>query len=675
MTIIRGLIAGIGLNPYRKRRLSAQSLVSLARYAIASAQLLAILLLPGYAGFVRRTISRPVDLMVIGAQKSGTTWVHAQLQKTGLAVVSDVKECHHFDRGRSGSIRTYMKQFSGAASGRPIIEVAPDYGPLPRWRIKAIHRLFPELRLAFIARNPVSRAWSGTRMETSFDRGIAVDAVPQRDLLDHLGLPRSRRYADYAKFLQDWVGIFGAERLRVFPFEGIKDAPSELIAELVAHASRKTTDQQHSQPTGGVVFNGNATDMHDAIRQKLRRDYLPFVRSFTTFATRVDTTCPWAQIAETWTSDALSVHKQPEQNRHALVVCGFCPNPDANSSGQKLAFRRIEEIAARYAKVDVIYFINTLDRLDQKAARTNWPQNMGTLTAINLTWRHRIGGAIAHPFLPFFASSRRLAGQKTIERHLSNPCYTDFFADFSQGLAAIPPRYLALFNFRQHDIVSRLYDRKAQHATGLRRAANRVEAARSRRWEKNAWPGVLRLETLSVDDAVTIQRAHPVADISAQAVRGTVQVPAHLRTSETIIPGRLIFWGNLSRAENIDAALRMARDLLPEIRKVIPTAHLWIVGAHPTKDVIALESETVHVTGFVDSPASAFCSAAAAVVPLRFGSGVKIKVIETLDAGIPTVTSEVGSEGISDNKLLISTRSDEQFIAETCNVLMRETVT
>lgn len=671
MTLIRDIVAHAGLNPYRTRRLSVRSLIGLTRYAVASAQMLAVLSVPGYAGFIRRNMPRPVDMMVIGAQKSGTTWVHAQFQTNRLAVVSDIKECHHFDRGRLGSLRHYLRQFGDLADDRPIIEVAPDYGPLSKWRIKAIQRLFPELRLAFIARNPVTRAWSGTRMETSFDRGMPVDAVPQRDLLDHLGLPRSLRYADYAKCLQGWVDIFGSDRLRIFPFEMIEGAPSELIADLVAHASRKTTHQQQPQQTGGAVFNGNAANMHDAIRQKLRRDYLPYVPSFTAFAARIDARFDWSQIAQEWASDALAPQDQPEQNRHALVVCGFCPNPDANSSGQKLAFRRIEEIAARFARVDVVYFVNRLDRLDHKNAGPHWPENIGTVTAINLTWRHRMAGVMAHPRLPVFAASRRCAGRKVIERHLSNPRYSDFFADFSQGLAAIPSRSFGLFNFRQHDIVSRLYDRKAQHATGLRRAINRIESARSRRWETKAWAGALRIETLSVDDAAFIQQTCPAAEINAQAAQGTITVPAHLRTCATIIPGRLIFWGNLSRAENIDAAVRMARDLLPEIRKTIPVAHLWIVGAHPAKDVIALEGDAVHVTGFVDNPVNAFCAAAAAVVPLRFGSGVKIKVIETLDAGIPTITSEVGSEGIAENKLLISTRTDEQFIAETCKVLLR----
>ena len=58
------------------------------------------------------------------------------------------------------------------------------------------------------------------------------------------------------------------------------------------------------------------------------------------------------------------------------------------------------------------------------------------------------------------------------------------------------------------------------------------------------------------------------------------------------------------------------------------------------------------VTGFVDDPSDLFATLDIAVAPLRLGSGVKIKVFETIDAGIPTVVTQVGGEGIPSHPLL-----------------------
>ena len=71
----------------------------------------------------------------------------------------------------------------------------------------------------------------------------------------------------------------------------------------------------------------------------------------------------------------------------------------------------------------------------------------------------------------------------------------------------------------------------------------------------------------------------------------------------------------------------------------------------------------MHVTGYVEDPSDIFATLDVAVAPLRLGSGVKIKVFETIDMGIPTVVSPVGGEGIEDHPNLDRTTTDEEFAA------------
>ena len=171
-----------------------------------------------------------------------------------------------------------------------------------------------------------------------------------------------------------------------------------------------------------------------------------------------------------------------------------------------------------------------------------------------------------------------------------------FNADFSQGIAAFPAASMVLCTLRQHDVVSKLYQRQSDRASGLRALAYRFEAARARHWESRVWNGVMRITTLTEENARNIRACCPEVEISAEVVRGTIDTDPEDRNLSTIVPGRIGFWGNMARFENVDAVEHMVTNLLPRIRKYCPEAHVWIIGAHPTAKVESLSSDVVHVT-------------------------------------------------------------------------------
>ena len=171
-----------------------------------------------------------------------------------------------------------------------------------------------------------------------------------------------------------------------------------------------------------------------------------------------------------------------------------------------------------------------------------------------------------------------------------------FNADFSQGIAAFPAASMVLCTLRQHDVVSKLYQRQSDRASGLRALAYRFEAARARHWESRVWNGVMRITTLTEENARNIRACCPEVEISAEVVRGTIDTDPEDRNLSTIVPGRIGFWGNMARFENVDAVEHMVTNLLPRIRKYCPEAHVWIIGAHPTAKVESLSSDVVHIT-------------------------------------------------------------------------------
>lgn len=108
----------------------------------------------------------------------------------------------------------------------------------------------------------------------------------------------------------------------------------------------------------------------------------------------------------------------------------------------------------------------------------------------------------------------------------------------------------------------------------------------------------------------------------------------------------VVFLGNYGAAPNYDAAHFLARQVWPRVRAARPDARLVLAGAHPNEAIQALAAADIAVTGWVPDLNEVFAHAAVAAIPLRFGAGVKSKVLQALARGVPLVASTIALEGI-----------------------------
>jgi glycosyltransferase involved in cell wall biosynthesis len=110
----------------------------------------------------------------------------------------------------------------------------------------------------------------------------------------------------------------------------------------------------------------------------------------------------------------------------------------------------------------------------------------------------------------------------------------------------------------------------------------------------------------------------------------------------------LVFTGTLDFRPNIDAVVWFCEQVLPHIKKEIFHIHLYIVGKSPTREVRRLgEDAAVTVTGYVGDVRPYIAHAKIYVVPIRMGSGTKLKVLEAMAMGIPVISTSLGAEGIA----------------------------
>jgi GT2 family glycosyltransferase/glycosyltransferase involved in cell wall biosynthesis len=108
----------------------------------------------------------------------------------------------------------------------------------------------------------------------------------------------------------------------------------------------------------------------------------------------------------------------------------------------------------------------------------------------------------------------------------------------------------------------------------------------------------------------------------------------------------IVFVGNFRHYPNGDAVLFFAKEIFPLVKKKIPKAKFLVVGSFPPKKILALNSEGITVTGWVEDLRQYLGEATVFVAPIRLGSGVRGKVVEAFAMGKAIVGTPVAFEGI-----------------------------
>ncbi len=135
----------------------------------------------------------------------------------------------------------------------------------------------------------------------------------------------------------------------------------------------------------------------------------------------------------------------------------------------------------------------------------------------------------------------------------------------------------------------------------------------------------------------------------------------------------LLFVGSYGHPPNRDAALWLASEIFPAVLRARPNARLILAGSAPTQSILSLAGPAISVPGRLTEQALSelYDSARVVLAPLRFGAGVKGKVLEALSLGVPLVTTSVGAQGIPDLGAIVPVVDDtEHLVAATVRLLI-----
>lgn len=125
----------------------------------------------------------------------------------------------------------------------------------------------------------------------------------------------------------------------------------------------------------------------------------------------------------------------------------------------------------------------------------------------------------------------------------------------------------------------------------------------------------------------------------------------------------LIFSGNMNYAPNVDAAVYLATEIFPLLKKEFPDLRLVLCGANPAARVKALQNQDVIVTGWVDSMPEWYAQSKIFVAPLRMGTGLQNKLLEAMSMKLPCITSSLAGRPLesaeSENAILVCHSTDD----------------
>jgi polysaccharide biosynthesis protein PslH len=213
---------------------------------------------------------------------------------------------------------------------------------------------------------------------------------------------------------------------------------------------------------------------------------------------------------------------------------------------------------------------------------------------------------------------------------------------------------LALFRFPpeaklvldEHNVDYEVYARMHEtERSPLRRAFYGSQERRFVRFEQRSWQEVAAVVATSEREA-EIMRSH-APDTNVAAVPNGVDVEYFRPEPAPVARGTVVFNGVLDYRPNIDGVNFLVDEVLPLVRKQRPEVRLTVVGRGSESAVEALRRRDIDATGEVPDVRPYLRGAEVVVVPIRMGSGTRLKVVEGLALGKPVVSTTLGCEGVN----------------------------
>jgi len=243
------------------------------------------------------------DFIGIGAQRSGSGWLHRNLRLHPDIWLTPIKELHYFDSRERGIPEGILKKFFSKqwphkgtkrllaarlwakrrncrlsewlwdydfffkerndqwygslfeqGVGRCAGEITPSYAVLKKQSVTDIYKLMPHTKIIFMLRDPIDRAWSQAVKEFVKHKNRPLDTVTEDEWVECFTHPRVKDRSDYLRTLDMWGRFYPDEQIFTGFFEDVNDDPGGLLLNLYQFLGVEASER-HLPPNRGNVVN------------------------------------------------------------------------------------------------------------------------------------------------------------------------------------------------------------------------------------------------------------------------------------------------------------------------------------------------------------------------------------------------------------------------------------
>jgi hypothetical protein len=218
-----------------------------------------------------------LNFVGIGAQKAGTTWLYSHLERHPDIVFPRRKEYHFWNtwNGKiNGHFSDFCSDFSDDSSNLKYGDFTPAYSILPIERIRWLQAFEPDVKIIYILRNPIDRAWSAAKMMLKRAQLVRDEASDQW-FLDVINSAASIKRSDYETCLRNWYRVFSKEQILILRFDEIVTDPLSLIRRCSDFLQIDSSFYEESgiRELEKPVFSSESLPIPPVIQQRLYEIY------------------------------------------------------------------------------------------------------------------------------------------------------------------------------------------------------------------------------------------------------------------------------------------------------------------------------------------------------------------------------------------------------------------
>jgi hypothetical protein len=252
-----------------------------------------------------RGTPRGPDFLIIGAQRAGTTWLHQVLSQHPALWLTPVKELHYFDK--PDRTRTWLDPYErrrvrpksydlwhlkylfgrrsdhwytglfhqAQVSGQLAGESTPSYAVLSDDALRSIRDINEDVKLIFIMRDPIDRAWSTV---TNAHKKSRISGLGVEEALAWAGSSKVRARSMYLDTITRVESIFSPQQLYCGFFDDLRDRPDQFVSQVLSFLNVDFGKAWAPILPKAVNTTGRSKPMPAEFARSLAEQYLPAVK-------------------------------------------------------------------------------------------------------------------------------------------------------------------------------------------------------------------------------------------------------------------------------------------------------------------------------------------------------------------------------------------------------------